>query len=74
MPGLIYYDEIKQAMFPHIDDEARKRIRLSSVERALRRRGLPFEYGENGVFAMQDAWMKKLSGELIKPDDDPIEF
>jgi hypothetical protein len=75
MPGLIFYDEIKQALFPNLDEEKRKNIRLSRVEKALAKRGLPFEYGENGVFAMQDSWVRKIAGsEESNIIDEPIRF
>lgn len=69
MPGLIYYDEIKQALgLP-------PKAKLSTVERFLRKKGLPFEYGVTGVFTTQEAWNNKIMG---KPSDDtdadPIEF
>ena len=45
MPGLIYFDEIKKALgLP-------PKARLVTVEKALLRRNLPFEYGEKGVFS-----------------------
>lgn len=74
MPGLIYYDEIKRALFPNLDEEKRKNMRLSRVEKVLARRGLPFEYGEGGVFALHDTWAKKIAGDAGDAGDEPIRF
>jgi len=68
MPGLIFYDEIKQALgLP-------KSTRLATVERVLRKRGLPFEYGETGVFSTLDLWNAKIAGQTVEQSSEPIEF
>lgn len=63
MPGLIYYDEIKRAM--GLPPEAQ----LVSVEKALRKRRLPFEYGASGVFTTQEAWNRHILGDDYQQKD-----
>ena len=49
--------------------------RLSTVEKALLKRGLPFGYGNGVLFTTEAAWNAKLMGiESAKKDDDPIDF
>lgn len=69
MPGLIYYDEIKKALgLP-------SKARLTTVEKALRRRNLPFEYGDKGLFSTLDAWNNKIAGVVSSEDEiDDFEF
>lgn len=67
MPGLIYYDEIKKAL------GLSSKARLTTVEKALRRRNLPFEYGDKGLFATVDAWNNKISG-VASSDSEIIEI
>lgn len=69
MPGLIYFDEIKRALgLP-------PKARLVTVEKALLRRNLPFEYGEKGVFTTLEAWNSKITGlTFTTTDEEPIEF
>jgi len=70
MPGLITHDQIVQALF-----KPGAKPRLATVEKALRRRGLPFEYGEGVLFTTESAWNAKIMGVQSPPkDDDSIEF
>lgn len=67
MSEIISYDEIKLALgLP-------KNCRLSTVESALRKRNLPFEYGVNGVFAMKSLWVRRMTG-MVENKIEPIEF
>ena len=79
MPGLIYYDEIKRALFPKKTDQELIGMKLGTVERALIKLNLPYSYGVDGVFTTVDAWNEKIlnrkpsvKGEEI--DIDNLEF
>jgi hypothetical protein len=70
MPGLITHDKIIKALF-----KPGAKPRLATVEKALRRRGLPFGYGEGVLFTTEAAWNAKIMGvESDKKDDETIEF
>lgn len=70
MGALITHDQIVQALF-----KPGAKPRLSTVEKALRRRGLPFEYGEGVLFTTETAWNAKIMGlESTEQDHGDIEF
>lgn len=70
MPNLITHAQIVQALF-----KPGAKPRLATVEKALRRRGLPFEYGEGVLFTTETAWNAKIMGlESTKKNDEAIEF
>jgi len=70
MPGLITHDQIVRALF-----KPGAKPRLATVEKALRRRGLPFEYGEGVLFTTEAAWNAKIMGlESTTTDDETIDF
>lgn len=64
MPNaIIEYEEIKAAI-------GLPKARLSTVERELKRLGLPYLNGRSCVFAMRDAWLNKSLG-VITNDQKP---
>ena len=70
MAGLITHDQIIKALF-----KPGAKPRLATVEKALRRRGLPFEYGEGVLFTTEAAWNAKIMGlESTQKDDETIDF
>jgi hypothetical protein len=70
MPSLITHDQIIKALF-----KPGAKPCLATVEKALRRRGLPFKYGEGVLFTTEAAWNAKIMGvESDKKDDETIEF
>lgn len=68
MSEIIAYDEIKKALGLPL------KCRVSTVERELHKRGLPFEYGKNCVFSTKDAWNAKIMGLPMAKAEDRIEL
>jgi hypothetical protein len=68
MTEIIPYDDIKKAL------GLRPKCRVSTVERELRKRGLPFEYGKNCVFTTKDAWNAKIMGITFEKNEPKIEL
>jgi len=70
MSGLITHDQIVKALF-----KPGAKPRLSTVEKALLKRGLPFGYGNGVLFTTEAAWNAKIMGiESAKKDNETIDF